>query len=575
MPPGALPQFWARGFESRKRGRISLNMSERERITPQMKSREVLDFLRTTPGYFVTNNERDVSQSDFKCRILPHTSLKVAPYRDETGFFAFEITGGATVHVDLMRKQINPFEKLRLIRRSMPNTLLQAGCRGRSLFGYRPYPDNVLRLAVQLFSRYIDIWRVYDFMNYIPNMIVVAEEVKKAGKILMPCICFTTGVDHTDEYYVKKVEELISLLGEEIILCIKNHSAVGSPKRVAELVRAIRERFPDLLLSYHGHNTDGNDLGRMVAAVLEGVKIVELSDHGYGGIYSQAPALSFIQTLNDYGHPAPGLKVQPLVDTSDILRLERRQYEQFESPYRGFDPTVKRHKLTGGAASLAFEQAEKLGLLERIHEVFSDLIQVNRELGHIWSVTPGSQILLTTALSNVVYGRYQRPSDDLKRLLLGRYGPFPFHEPQEWIYQKVLESNRSDGKKWFQILADDAGVQILPDADLEVRRHEFEAQLKRSINVEELSLYLQFPRDTVEYFRFEGKFGKTWLLPPNVWFKKGGFDDGSKITFSDYAGKTHQIDFVSTRRAEDLVHTSLLVDYHFQTYTTSVGQKKT
>jgi pyruvate carboxylase len=547
--------------------------SVRERVNPKMNSQEILNYLRHTEGYFLTNNERDVSQSDFKGRIMPHTTLKVAPYRDETGFFALEITGGATVHVDLMRKQINPFEKLRLVRKSMPTTLLQAGCRGRSLFGYRPYPDNVLRCSVRLFSRYIDVWRIYDFMNHVPNLLVVAEEVKKAGKLLMPCICFTTGADHTDAFYVAKVEEIIAAMGEEIILCIKNHSAVGSARRIAALVTAIRKRFPHLLLAYHGHNTDGNDLARMVSAVLEGVKIVEVADHGFGGIYSQAPALSFIQTLHDYGFKAPGLKVQPLVDTSDILRLERRQYEQFESPYRGIDPTVKRHKLTGGAASIAFEQADQLGLLERMHEVFSELIQLNGELGNIWSVSPGSQILLTTALNNVLHGRYERPSDDLKRLLLGKYGPFPFYEPQEWIYQKVLESNRADGKKWYEILADEAGVQQVSDEDLEARRRELETQLKRPASEEELCLYLQFPRDALEYFRFEEKFGKTWLLPPKVWFTRGGFEDGTQVTIPDYAGKTHYIDIISTRRSGDSVHTSLLVDHHFQTHTTTVRSK--
>lgn len=548
-------------------------MSMHARVNPQMSSREILDHLHDIQGYFITNNERDVSQSDFKCRIMPHTTLKVAPYRDETGFFALEITGGATVHVDLMRKQINPFEKLRLVRKSMPNTLLQAGCRGRSLFGYRPYPDNVLRLAVRLFSQYIDVWRVYDFMNHVPNMLVVAEEVKKAGRLLMPCICFTTGTDHTDAFYVAKVEEIISAMGEEIVLCIKNHSAVGSPKRIAELVTAIRAEFPHLLLAYHGHNTDGNDVGRMVSGVLEGVKIVEVADHGYGGIYSQAPALSLVQTLHDYGYHSPGFKAQPLVDASDILRLERRQYERFESPYRGMDPTVKRHKLTGGAASIAFEQAGRYGLLERMRDVFSELIQLNQELGNIWSVTPGSQILLTTAFNNVLYGRYERPSDDLKRLLLGKYGPFPFYEPQEWIYQKVLESNRVDGKKWYQIIAEEAGVQRLAEEDLEARRRELETLLKRSASDEELCLYLQFPRDAVDYFRFEEQFGKTWLLPPNVWLKRGGFEDGERITFPDYAGKTHQIDIISTRRSGDSVHTSLLVDHHFQTHTTASGQK--
>ncbi|MEN6484351.1 MAG: pyruvate carboxylase, partial [Syntrophobacteraceae bacterium] len=133
-------------------------MSEPKRITPDMPAEKILDKLRRSPGYFLTNNERDVSQSDFKGRIMPQTTLKVAPFRDETGYFAFEISGGASIHVDLLRKQINPFEKLRLIRKAMPRTLLQTVCRGRNLFGYRPYPDNVIRMTVRLFSRYIDVW---------------------------------------------------------------------------------------------------------------------------------------------------------------------------------------------------------------------------------------------------------------------------------------------------------------------------------------------------------------------------------------------------------------------------------
>ena len=126
-------------------------MSERERVSPNMTSGEILDFLHETPGVFLTNNERDVSQSDFKCRIMPQTTLKVAPYRDAAGYFGFEVVGGATVHLDLMKKQINPFEKLRLVRKAMPNTLIQGLCRGRYLFGYRAYPDNVIEMTVRLF----------------------------------------------------------------------------------------------------------------------------------------------------------------------------------------------------------------------------------------------------------------------------------------------------------------------------------------------------------------------------------------------------------------------------------------
>ena len=182
-----------------------------ERITPrefQAKSVSyVLDKIRKNKGYYITNTERDLSQSDFKNRIMPHTQLLAAKPRNEAGFFSIEITGGASVHVDMLRKQINPLEKLEVLGQSMPDTLFQTLCRGINLFGYRPYPDNVVRLTVQSFARYVHVWRVFDFLNYIPNMIPVFEEVKKAGRILEPSICFSTGPEHTNAFYVDKVRQ--------------------------------------------------------------------------------------------------------------------------------------------------------------------------------------------------------------------------------------------------------------------------------------------------------------------------------------------------------------------------------
>jgi pyruvate carboxylase len=175
-------------------------------------------------------------------------------------------------------------------------------------------------------------------------------------------------------------------------------------------------------------------------------------------------------------------------------------------------------------------------------------------------VTPGSQILWSTALSNVLNGRYEKPSDDLKGLLLRRYGPFPFYDPHEWIFQKVLESGRTDGKRWWQILADEAGLQELAEEDLTARRLQLESHLKRPATDEELCLYVQFPRDALDFIKFEERFGQTWLLPPDVWFHEGGFPDGTRISFADETGKTHNIDLISTRRTADSVQTSFLVD---------------
>jgi pyruvate carboxylase len=541
------------------------------RITRGMSPGEILAGLRASAGYYLCNNERDVSQSDFKNRLMPMTTVRVAPYREAAGFFSVEVSGGASVHVDLMRKQVNPFERLRIAQRAMPLTLLQTVCRGSSLFGYRHYPENVIRLAVREFARYVDVWRVYDFLNHVPNLVPVFEEVQKAERLLMPSICFSTGPEHTDRYYVGKVKEILDVTGPEVIISIKNYAGLGTPKRIGQLVESVCAAFPGLVVHYHGCNTDGNDIGRMSAAVLAGAKICDVADHGYGSVYGQAPALTLIQVLDDYGKQAVGMDIPSLIKSSDLLRQERKIYEPFESPFRGHDPTVSSYKLTGGAVGSTFEQADKGGFLDRMPEILTEMARVQAELGNWWSVTPGSQILWTTAVNNVLYGRYDRPSLDLKNLLLGRYGPLPFFKPEAWISEKVLEYQRYDGKKWPQILAEESGVQKLPDADLAMERRRLESELDRPVTEEELVLYLQFPFDATAFFKFEARYGKVWMLPPEVWFRRGGFKDGECLTFADEYGVPHSIEVISTRREGDHVLTTLLVDHSFQSFSVQVA----
>jgi pyruvate carboxylase len=537
-----------------------------------MSPAEVLDNLRRVDGYLLCNNERDVSQSDFKNRLMPMTTVRVAPYRDAVGFFSVEVSGGASVHMDLLRKQVNPFERLRITRKAMPRTLLQTVCRGASLFGYRHYPENIIRLTVREFARYADVWRVYDFLNHVPNMVAVFEEVQRAKRLLMPSICFSTGKEHTDSFYVGKVREILEATGPDVIISIKNFAGLGTPKRIGQLVEAIREAFPEIILHYHGCNTDGNDIGRMSAAILAGAKICDVADHGYGSIYGQAPALTLIQNLKDYGKKAEGMNIQALLQSSDVLRRERKIYEPFESPFRGHDPTVAHYKLTGGAVGNAYEHADKGGFLERMPEILQEMARVQLELGNWWSVTPGSQIIWTTAVNNVLHGRYEKPSNDLKYLLLGRYGPLPFYEPEDWIYEKVLEYQRYDSKKWHKILYDEGGHVKPGDADLEQERSRLQAELGRPVSDEDLVLYLQFPFDAMSFFKFEDRYGKTWLLPPEIWFRRGGFKDGERITFADEYGVPHYIEVISTRREGNNVLATMLVDHSFQTLSVKIEE---
>jgi pyruvate carboxylase len=544
-------------------------------ITNQMRPADIFRTLREADGYFLCNNERDVSQSDFKNRLMPMTTVRVAPARNEAGFFSLEVSGGASIHMDLIYKQVNPFERLRIIRQAMPHTLLQTVCRGASLFGYRHYPENVIRLTVREFAKLVDVWRVYDFLNHVPNMVPVFEEVQRAGRLLMPSVCFSTGKEHTDEYYVGKVGEILAVTGPDVIISIKNFAGLGTPKRLAQLVEAIIAAFPDLILHYHGCNTDGNDIGRMTAAVLAGAKLVDVADHGYGAVYGQAPALTLIQNLRDYGKRAIGIKIQALLKSSDLLRQERKIYEPFEIHFRGHDPTVSHYKLTGGAVGSAYEQADRLGLLDRVPEVFREMGDVQVELGNWWSVTPGSQILWTTSVNNILHGRYESPSLDLKNLILGRYGPLPFYQPADWICQKVLEYQRPDGKPWQRILAEEGGLVKPRDVDLEQERGHLAAKLGREVSDADLSLYLQFPFDTLSYCQFVATYGKTWLLPPEVWFRQEPFQAGERINFADERGVPHAIEVISTRCQGDNVFTSLLVDHFYQTLSVRVEGDQT
>ncbi|MBF0573804.1 MAG: pyruvate carboxylase, partial [Desulfamplus sp.] len=367
------------------------------RILPNTPPEDGLRILRESKGYFITNTARDLSQSDFKNRILPHTDFMVASERDEAGFFSLEITGGASVHVDLLRKQINPFERLQLLRQKMPRTMFQTLCRGVNLFGYRPYPENVIRITVQEFAKYVDVWRVFDFLNHVPNMIPVFEEVKRAGKYLEPTLCFSTGPEHTDDFYVRKAKEIIDITGKDIILAIKNHSGLGSPARIYRLVSSLKSFFPDLIIHYHGHNTDGNDIGRIVAAVQAGAKIIDAADHAMTGFFGPPPLMTVVDMLAEDGYNAEGINLNAVIETNNKLKKIRPAYSQFESQFKGFDPTVHIHKLPGGAMGSSFEQALKGNFLDKMPDILmKELPKVHIELGNFWSVTPGSQILWTT-----------------------------------------------------------------------------------------------------------------------------------------------------------------------------------
>ena len=555
---------------------------ERVRAGLRKKSaKKILKGVRESGEIWLTNTgPRDTGQSDFKNRFTLHDMSRLVPIYDATGYFSVEIHGGARFHQDLLNNKIDPFEESRVWAEGMPNVLTQTLIRSTNVWGYRMYPRNVVRAAVRSFLPTIDVWRCFDFLNYVPNMAPVAEEVLKGGKIFEPAISFTEAPECTDAYYLRVVSEIVSLCGgtSGIILCVKDMAGVGSPERIRRLIDAILQKHPDLLLLYHRHSTDGLVIPAMAAAAGAGARLFDVTDDAFSRFYGHPPVRPLARFLRELGFSVR-FDMERAGEATDVIRGFIRNYERFESPYKGFSHDVTSHRMPGGAFPSSFEQAEKGGFLDLMPSILKGMAYGNRILRY-FDVTPGSQITWTTwagilqryhkeggeqnvrklflgldryfqsgerieALSqadaNLLLQLYAGATDDLKNLLLGRYGPLPFGWPKDWVYRSVF------GEEWeAKVKADrveSSPLSRLPDENLSRSRKAMEEELGRPATQEEFVLYLMHPKAAVDFLKFRVTYGDTTVLPTSVWLS-GLRRPGDSVSFT-LSGKPHEIRLVS------------------------------
>jgi pyruvate carboxylase len=544
-------------------------------------TRKLLRQIRESGEIWLTNTgPRDTGQSDYKNRLTLYDLARLAPVYNESGYFSIEVHGGARFHQDLMNNMISPFDEARLWADRLPGVLTQTLIRSTNIWGYRAYPRNVVRLAVRAFLPAIDVWRCFDFLNYVPNMAPVAEEVQKGGKIFEPAISFTEAPECTDAYYLRTVGEIVRLCGgqEEFILCIKDMAGVGSPERIGRLVDAVLQAYPDLIVQYHRHATDGLSIPAMAAAAKAGARIFDVTDDAFSRFYGHPPVRPLARYLRELGYSVR-LDDDRAAEASDAIRQFIRNYERFESPYKGFAHDVVDHRMPGGAFPSSFEQAEKGGFLELMPWILKGMAYGNRIIRY-FDVTPGSQItwttwagivqrfhkeggeqevrrlfhvldryfaaldrieMLTQADQNVLQRLYSGATDDLKNLLLGRYGPLPFGWPRDWVYRSVF------GEGWEEKVRQErreaSPLSLLPDENLARSRGRMGEALGRPPSDEEFILYLMHPKAAVDFLKFRQVYGDTTVLPTRVWLR-GLRKPGSAISIA-LDGKPHEIRLVS------------------------------
>lgn len=341
---------------------------------------------------------RDAHQSLLATRVRTRDLLDIAPATAHAlpELFSYEMWGGATFDVCMRFLQEDPWERLAMLREEIPGSLFQMLLRGANAVGYKNYPDNVVRAFVQeAATSGIDVFRIFDALNYVPNMELAIEEVNKQGKIAETSICYTGDVlspkedKYTLQYYIDLAKTLEARGAH--ILNIKDMAGLLKPASARALIKALKDHV-GIPVHLHTHDTSGNGVAMYLMASEAGVDIIDCALSSMAGLTSQ-PSLNAVVTALQNDPRQPKLSVEELQKLSDHWETLREIYYPFESGLKASTTDVYVHEIPGGQYSNLKPRAIQLGLGDRWTEIKKTYHDVNQELGNIVKVTPTSKVV--------------------------------------------------------------------------------------------------------------------------------------------------------------------------------------
>lgn len=339
---------------------------------------------------------RDAQQSLMATRVRTIDMEKIAPATAFYGkdLFSLEMWGGATFDTAYRFLKESPWERLATLRKKIPNVMFQMLLRGANAVGYKNYPDNVIREFVKESANAgIDVFRIFDSLNWIEGMEVAMDEVLKQGKVAEPCICYTGDIlDETKQkynlkYYVNMAKELEKRGAH--ILGIKDMTGLIKPLAAKKLVEALKNEI-DIPVHLHTHDTSGNGNATNLMAALAGVDIVDAAFNSMSGLTSQ-PALNTLVAAMENTERATGIDSEGIQKISNYWSAVRPVYGKFESDLKVSSAEIYRYEIPGGQYSNLKPQVESFGLGHKFEEVKEMYKTVNEMLGDIVKVTPSSK----------------------------------------------------------------------------------------------------------------------------------------------------------------------------------------
>ncbi|ESX26134.1 pyruvate carboxylase [Mesorhizobium sp. LSJC264A00] len=499
-------------------------------------------WMREQKEVLVTDTTmRDGHQSLLATRMRTHDIAGIAGTyaRALPRLLSLECWGGATFDVAMRFLTEDPWERLSKVREAAPNLLLQMLLRGANGVGYTNYPDNVVQHFVShAAAGGVDLFRVFDCLNWVENMRVAMDAVGAEGKLVEAAICYTGDIldparaKYDLKYYVGLAKEL-QAAGAHII-AVKDMAGLLKPAAARVLFKALREAT-DLPIHFHTHDTSGLSAATVLAGVESGVDAIDAAMDSFSGNTSQPCLGSIVEALKGTERD-PGLDPQWIRKISFYWEAVRNQYAAFESDLKGPASEVYLHEMPGGQFTNLKEQARSLGLETRWHEVAQAYHDVNLMFGDIVKVTPSSKVVGDMALmmvsQDLTVADVENPAKDIAfpdsvvSMLHGDLGQSPGGWPAK-LQKKALKETKPITVR---------PGSLLKPADLKASRREIEQKLERKLSEYEFASWLMYPKVFTDFAAAQETYGPVSVLPTPTYFY--GMKSEDEIFLDIEKGKT-------------------------------------
>jgi len=363
---------------------------------------------------------RDGHQSLLATRLRLEDMLPIAPKLDEIGFWSIESWGGATFDSCIRYLGEDPWERLRALKKAMPNTKQQMLFRGQNILGYRHYADDVVEKFVErAHVNGIDVFRIFDAMNDVRNLQTAIKSAVKVGAHAQGTLSYTESPVHTLEGWLTMAKQLEDMGAHS--LCIKDMSGLLKPYDAAELISRLKETV-SLPIALHCHATTGLSLATQMKAIDADIDVVDTAISSMSMTYGHSPTETVVAMVEGSQRDT-GLDMVKLAEVATYFRDVRKKYAKFEGSLKGIDARILLAQVPGGMLTNMEMQLKEQGAADKLDEVLTEIPKVRKDLGYIPLVTPTSQIVGTQAVLNVLTGeRYKSITKETAGVLKGEYG---------------------------------------------------------------------------------------------------------------------------------------------------------